>query len=172
MRPTIAICCTIKSIIDFHRSRLEHPSQGGNNSVTAAGKYRKPPGGGGDIPHSPTQFRPIRSHPTTAKILWIDFHRLLWVRRRYQRRNDLSPPPPWKNYSLLGGGGDIPHSPTHFRPIRSHLTTTKTSWINFHRLLWVRRRYQRLNEPPPPHRARATDMVFDVWRGIGGGCHY
>jgi hypothetical protein len=37
MRPTSAIfcCTTVKSITDLHCSRLEHPSQGGDNSDTA-----------------------------------------------------------------------------------------------------------------------------------------
>ena len=30
MRLTSAICCTVKSFINFHCFRLEHPSQGGN----------------------------------------------------------------------------------------------------------------------------------------------
>jgi hypothetical protein len=30
----------------------------------------------------------------------------------------------------LGSGDDIPHSPTWFRPIRSHPTIAKTSWID------------------------------------------
>ena len=46
------------------------------------GKTFSPLGGGDDILHSPTRFRPIRSHPTIAKTSWIDLRRSVWVRRR------------------------------------------------------------------------------------------
>jgi hypothetical protein len=54
-----------------------------------------------------------------------------------------------KTFSSLGGGGNIPHSPTQIRPSRSYPTISKTSWIDLGRLLRVRRRYWRRNEPPP-----------------------
>jgi hypothetical protein len=36
--------------------------------------------------------------------------------------------------------GGISHSPTQFRPIRSHSTISKTSLINTRRSFWVQRR--------------------------------
>ena len=119
MRPTIANRCTIKSIIDFHRSRLEHPSQGGDiiakiiASLRCRWKIKKTAGWWWRHPHSPTQLRPIRSNPTNAKTSWIDFHCLLWVRRRYQRQNDPSPSTPWKNIFIAGWWrrhSSLPHS--------------------------------------------------------------
>ena len=37
---------------------------------------------------------------------------------------------PWKKVRQLGGGGDIPHPPTRFRPNRSYWSISTTSWIN------------------------------------------
>ena len=57
MRLTNAIHCTVKSILDFHRSRLEHPSQGGDHIIASLLPLKnkvKSLGGGGNIPHSPT----------------------------------------------------------------------------------------------------------------------
>ena len=124
MRPTIANRCTIKSIIDFHRSRLEHPSQGGDiiASLRCRWKIKETAGWWWRHPHSPTQFRPIRSNPTNAKTSWIDFIACFgydaaisgeMIRRHHHHG---------KTYSLLGGGGDIPHSPTRFLPNQSHRT--------------------------------------------------
>jgi len=84
MRPTNAICCTVKPILDFHSSRLEHPSQGGDiiASLLPLENKVKSLGGGGDIPHSPTRFLPNQSHRTIANTSWIDFRRLLRARCR------------------------------------------------------------------------------------------
>jgi hypothetical protein len=55
---TNAIRYTVKSIIDLYCSRLEHPSLGGDiiASLRCRWKIKETAGGGGDIPHSPTQI--------------------------------------------------------------------------------------------------------------------
>jgi hypothetical protein len=132
MRPTIAIRCTIKSIIDFHCSRLEHPSQGGDiiASRTAAGKkgnrwvvvatFLTPPLNFDQSDHT----RPPLRHYGSIFISCFGYDAAISgeMIRRHHRHG--------KTYSLLGGGGDIPHSPTQFLPNQSHRTIAKTSWID------------------------------------------
>jgi len=70
MRPTNAICCTVKPILDFHSSRLEHPSQGGDiiASLLPLENKVKSLGGGGDIPHSPTRFLSLIRHGSFSSL--------------------------------------------------------------------------------------------------------